>query len=144
MKPSAWPWRKIENYGLRCTNSALREDKPIKIKGGVVERQALEALVQHYVRPLATRLHNEMTRLWKEGAPGIDHLLYCGGGSALLASYLGHFRDDYTILPESQFTNAAGYLEYIRLTSTDQTRAQDQGAEDTPQGDASAQKASHA
>ena len=35
-----------------------------------------------------------MTRLWKEGAPGIDHLLYCGGGSALLASYLGHFRDD--------------------------------------------------
>ena len=23
---------------------------------------------------------------------------------------LGHFRDDYTILPESQFTNAAGYL----------------------------------
>ncbi|MBK8380009.1 MAG: hypothetical protein IPL14_19460 [Nitrospira sp.] len=110
----------------------------------MVERQALETLVQHYVRPLATRLHNEMTRLWKEGAPVIDHLLYCGGGSALLASHLGHFRDDYTILPESQFTNAAGYLEYIRLTSTDQTRAQDQGAEDSPQGDASAQKASHA
>lgn len=31
-----------------------------------------------------------MTRLWKEGAPGIDHLLYCGGGSAYSLSYLGH------------------------------------------------------
>ena len=93
----------------------------------MVERQALETLVQHYVRPLATRLHNEMTRLWKEGAPGIDHLLYCGGGSALLASYLGQFRDDYTILPESQFTNAARLSGIHPLTSTDQTRAQDQG-----------------
>ena len=140
-KLSSQHQRQIDAYEV---DWALREDKLIKIKGGVVERQALETLVQHYVRPLATRLHNEMTRLWKEGAPGIDHLLYCGGGSALLASYLGHFRDDYTILPESQFTNAAGYLEYIRLTSTDQTRAQDQGAEDTSQGDTSAQKASHA
>ena len=122
----------------------MREGKPIKIKGGVVERQALETLVQHYVRPLATRLHNEMTRLWKEGAPGVDHLLYCGGGSALLAPYLGHFRDDYAILPDSQFTNAAGYLEYIRLTTPDQTRVQEQGPEPAPQDDTSAQKASHA
>jgi len=140
-KLSAQHQRQIDAYEV---DWALREEKPIKIKGGVIERQALEALVQHSMRPLVSRLQNEMTRLWKEGAPGVDHLLYCGGGSSLLAPYLGSFRDDYLLLPESQFTNAAGYLEYIRLTAPDETHAQEQAAAPAPDPLSSEPKASHA
>ena len=65
-------------------------------------------------------------------------------GTVTLTTNSIYFNATLTMGAGTQFTNAAGYLEYIRLTSTDQTRAQDQGADDIPQGDASAQKASHA
>ena len=96
---------------------AFRQTKPIMIKGEPVSQEILTRVVQPLIAPFLDELFRDMTTLWGTGAPGLDRLVFCGGGAALLQEQLSAFRSHYTVMPDSQFANALGYLTYARWTT---------------------------
>ena len=42
----------------------------------------------------------------------MDRLVFCGGGTTLFSTLLATFRPSYNVLADSQFANAAGYLQF--------------------------------
>lgn len=99
---------------------AYRQTKPIMIKGEPVSQEDLEGFVQPLFDPFLADLFREMTALWGAGAPSLDRLVFCGGGAALLQEPLSGFRAHSTVMADSQFANAIGYLTYA-LWTTPQT-----------------------
>lgn len=96
---------------------AYRQTKPILITGQPVSEEVLAGLVQPLVAPFLDELWRDMTTLWGAGATGLDRLIYCGGGAALLQEQLSAFRSHHTVMPDSQFANALGYLTYAQWTT---------------------------
>lgn len=111
---SAQSERSIDAYEF---DWAFRQTKPIMIKGEPVSQPVLQGLVQPLVEPFLADLFREMTTLWGAGAPSLDRLVFCGGGAALLEEPLATFRAHSTIMPDSQFANAMGYLTYALWTT---------------------------
>lgn len=103
--------RKIDAYEV---DWAVRGTRPLKIKGEILTESALTKLLQPCIKPTAERLFREMTHLWGPGAPSMDRLVFCGGGTTLFATWLSTFRSSYALLSNSQFANAAGYLQFGR------------------------------
>jgi plasmid segregation protein ParM len=106
--------RAIDSYEFEW---AYRHTKPIMITGEPVRQEVLAGLVQPLVAPFLQELFRDMTTLWGAGAPRLDRLIYCGGGAALLQEYLSAFRAHHTVMPDSQFANALGYLTYAQWTT---------------------------
>lgn len=106
---SAQYGRKIDAYEV---DWALRGTRPLKIKGEMLTESALTKLIQPCIKPTAEHLFREMTHLWGTGAPGMDRLVFCGGGTTVFGPLLSTFRSSYDVLSDSQFANAAGYLQF--------------------------------
>ena len=95
--------------------AAYRGIRPIRLNGKSIGQEEMKAQLESLIEPWLETLWSHMRSLWGDGAPSYDRILYCGGGAALLGSYLTQqFRNDATISENSQLANALGYLTYMQ------------------------------
>lgn len=102
----------LDPYEIEASYRGIR---PIRLNGKSIGQEEMKAQLETLIEPWLDTLWSHMRTLWGDGAPSYDRILYCGGGAALLGSYLtGQFRRDATISEDSQLANALGYLAYVQ------------------------------
>lgn len=102
----------IDPYEVEAAYLGLR---PIRLNGQQIGHEELHEQMDALVQPWLDTLWTQMSQLWGDGAPTYDRVVYCGGGAVLLGPLLTtRFRQDATVLPDSQLANAMGYLTFVR------------------------------
>ena len=75
----------------------------------------LEDQINHQIKVVTQQLTTEILNLWKDDLRGFSGIYLAGGGAILLEDTLKEHFDRFSILEDPQFSNAKGYLSYLKV-----------------------------